>query len=324
MTLESLTDLLGNFFDTPKVTGFQLITQGKENTTALVQMPAKHVILRLWGKTHGHMGIHSENDIKDEVAFMEFCRNQGIPVPKLFHSKAGRLYEKSPDGQMYAIMEYVGGDTPKQFTKDMTVQVAKTMAKIHLLVADFSFPEPRSWPGTVLEMTNERIKKAESEQTISIDPAIQKAITHYRTLLKNCNLETLPKGIIHGDIMWENIKFKDGKLEGIFDFGDCRESYFVEDITKTLLFAFESPEHSVFGENGENISIFLQAYQSVRKLTTEEKQSLSLFFLSRILYQLFGYSTKAAKGDATYEARVEGVIARYNQHLSFFIRESFS
>lgn len=322
MTAEFLTSLLDRFFDSPGVKSFKLMTQGKENTTALVEMADMRVIVRMWGETHGYMGAHSEDDIDDEVAFMKFCQEHSVPVPRLFLSRAQKLYEKTPSGQCYVVMEYADGDSPQLFTKDMTEQIARTMARMHLLVADFVFPRPRSWPGTVLDMTNDRIARFTSGELKADSPDIVEAIRHYQSLLKGCNLDALPRGVIHGDIMWENMKFNDGKLQGIFDFGDCRESYFVEDIAKTLLFAFESPIHSIFGEDGKNVPIFLQAYQTVRPLTDAEKQSLPLFFLSRVIYQFLGYQAKIAKEQRGYQTKADSTIARYNQHKAFFAQES--
>lgn len=299
------------------------MTQGKENTTALVEMPNQRVIVRIWGETHGYMGVHSDNDIEGEVAFMNFCYENGVPVPQLFRSKSGKLHEKTPEDQCYVVMDYVDGDSPQQFTQDMTVQIAEMMARMHMLVADFVFPQPRSWPGTVLDMTNDRIVRFETGELKTNNPELLEVIAQYKSLLKNCDLEALPNGVIHGDIMWENMKFKDGTLRGVFDFGDCRESYFVEDIAKSLLFAFESPNHCIFGEDGKNVPVFLRAYQAVRPLTDPEKKSLPLFFLSRIIYQYIGYQAKITKGQTEYESKANATIARYKQHEDFFTQESY-
>jgi hypothetical protein len=86
---------------------------------------------------YGYTGVHSENDIEDEVVLMNFCYENDIPVPRLLRPRSGRLYEKTSRGQCYAVMEYVDGDSPRQFTQDMTVQIAETMARMHMLVADF-------------------------------------------------------------------------------------------------------------------------------------------------------------------------------------------
>lgn len=327
MTSEYLTGLLAAFFDNPRVQTYKLMTQGKENTTALVTTDAGKVIVRMWGETHGYMGTHSDDDILDEITFMDFCRKQGAPVPMLYRSHAGNLYEKTPDGRAYGVMEYVEGNSPQQFTPEMVEQIAMVMARLHLAVADFSFPAKRSWPGTVLDMTNTRIAAFEAGDFVmnQEDTALlQEAIRHYQKLLDSCNLAALPSAVIHGDIMWENIKFQGAQLAGIFDFGDCRESYFIEDITKSLLFAFESPNHCMYGETGENIGIFLRAYQRVRPLTNVEKQSLRLFFVSRFLYQTLGYCAKVSKGETEYQAQVNNVLARYKQHKPFFEAETYA
>jgi Ser/Thr protein kinase RdoA (MazF antagonist) len=326
MNKEYLTQLLRNFLDGPKIVAFRLMTQGKENTTALIQTATGHVIVRIWGETHGYMGIHAENDVIDEIAFMDFCRTHDIPVPQLFQSKSGNLYEKTSEGRTYTVMEYVGGESPQRFTEDMTAQVARAMARMHLLVANFQFPQPRSWPGTVLEMTDARIARLEAGDFASGESEkliLTQAIKEYRVLIEACNLVDLPKGVIHGDIMWENMKFKEGQLQGIFDFGDCRESYFVEDIAKSLLFPFESPDHSIFGQAGKNVPVFLHAYQEVRQLTAVEKRSLPLFFMNRFLYQVLGYYAKLAKGEAAYKTKISDIIVRYTQHQPFFTQKSY-
>lgn len=321
MTTDYFTDLLKDFFDNPEVRSFRLMTQGKENTTALVEIFGGKIIVRMWGETHGYMGVHSKDDIEDEVDFMGFCYDHQIPVPHMFRSKSGNLYETTPEGQHFMVIEYVDGESPQHFTHDMTAQVATAMAQMHLLVTDYQFPKPRSWPGTVLDMTDDRIAKFEAGEYGADAGAINSAVGLYKELLKSCDLTALPKGVIHGDIMWENMRFKDGHLRSIFDFGDCRESYFVEDIAKSLLFEFESPAHSIFGENGENGAVFLRAYQKTRKLTGAEEQSLPLFFLSRIIYQFIGYRAKIAKGQAEYEPKASTLLARYEQHRAFFAQK---
>ncbi|HET9411756.1 MAG TPA: hypothetical protein VFO38_02825, partial [Candidatus Saccharimonadales bacterium] len=84
-----------------------------------------------------------------------------------------------------------------------------------------------------------------------------------------------------------------------------------------------SAEQSIYGKDGRNVPVFLQAYQSVRPLTVQEKQSLPLFFLSRILYQYIGYQAKIIKGQTEYKDRADSTLAHYRQHKSFFTQESY-
>ncbi len=136
------------------------------------------------------------------------------------------------------------------------------------------------------------------------------------------SLYKLPMGPIHGDIMFENMKFKRDKLLGIFDFDDCRESYFLEDIAKTLLFKFEDSKKSFFGQNGENIYKFLNEYEKIRKFTLQEKMELPFFFQTRAVYELTGYIIKI-KNKKKCSEKITSYLRRYNKYINFFKNQSY-
>lgn len=326
MDASFFTALLSQYFDSPEIGTIKAMSQGKENTSVALDGNFGKVICRIWGKAHAYMGERKEADIYGELAFMDFCRKNAIAVPKIFTSKHGNLCEQTPDGSCFAIMEYVEGESPHSFTPDMVAQVAGTMAKMHNLVADFQFPARRSWPGTLIEMTNARIVTFKAQAWDLGDENhefIKRTIGDFRAVLARHDLTQLPTGAIHGDIMWENMKFKDGKLAGIFDFDDCRESYFIEDITKTLLFDFELPEHCLFGEDGRNAETFIKSYESVRQLSVLEKELLPLFFTARFLYQATSYQNKLVTARSheereMYVSKMTMIIDRLKLNRSFF------
>jgi|GEM_PF-2015427 len=322
MSDELIQVALDNYFDSPHIFSAKVMAQGKENTSILAEGDFGKVVVRVWGATHAYMGARQAGDIMSELAFMQFCYERQFPIPKIYTSKQNRTFETLPDGAQYAVMGYVEGETPTKFTTAMTHEVATLMASLHKAVADFSFPHKRSWPGTLIEMTNDRIQQFEAvvfDQADAPQEFLKRLIARYKKQLEEheADLAALPIGVIHGDIMRENIKFKDGKFEGMFDFDDCRESYFLEDIPKTLLFEFENPEHCLFGEDGKNVAVFLDAYRSVRPLSESEETMLPIFFTARFMYQVIGYYAKLAK-DKSYLNKILQSMDRYEQCKNFF------
>lgn len=318
MSDELIRIALNSYFEDLQISSAKVMAQGKENMSVLVEGNFGKVVVRVWGATHAYIGTRQEGDIVSELAFMQFCYERRFPVPKLYTSKQGYVVETLPDGAQYGVIGYVEGETPSKFTTSMVREVATLMAELHSAVADFSFPHKRSWPGTLIEMTNDRIQQFEAAAWDLADAPqefLKQLIIKYKKQLGQHRdaLSTLPTGVIHGDIMRENIKFKDGKLEGIFDFDDCRESYFLEDIPKTLLFEFENPEHCLFGDDGKNAA----AYRSVRALSESEEALLPVFFTARFIYQVLGYYSKLAK-DKSYLDKILQSIDRYEQHKTFF------
>jgi Ser/Thr protein kinase RdoA (MazF antagonist) len=119
--------------------------------------------------------------------------------------------------------------------------------------------------------------------------------------------------------MWENMKFRNGVLAGLYDFDDCRSSYFLEDIVKTLLFDLDDPVHSLFGTTGENVQAFLDAYIAVRPLSKNESALLPFFFTVGYIYRFTAYIDKQAAGETEYTAKIHALNDQYTHHSSFFL-----
>jgi Ser/Thr protein kinase RdoA (MazF antagonist) len=321
---ELILSALKAYFEDPQIFSTTIMAQGKENTSVFVEGNFGKVVIRIWGATHAYMGVRHEGDVVSELAFMQFCYDHHFPVPKIYKAKNNELTQTLPNGEQYAVIGYVEGESPRVFSSEMVSEIAATMAALHIAVADFTFPQGRSWPGTLIEMTEDRIHQFEAVVYDLADlpqESLKRIIARYQKQLKQSKaaLQALPKGAIHGDIMRENVKFKDGKLEGIFDFDDCRQSYFIEDIVKTLLFEFESPDRCVFGEDGKNVHIFLDSYRATRALTDAEEALLPLFLTARFIYQLIGYYAKLAK-DKSLLVNIQQSIERYEQYLSHHLQ----
>lgn len=253
MDMTTLKTALSLYFDNFKIVSQEQMKHGVENTSIkLVLADDRQLIMRIWGEEHSHMGPRKLSDITGELAFMIHCYEAGVAVPKVHISKLGKPYSQLDSGQYFVLMDYVPGTSPQDLTPTMVQQIAEAMAHMHLVAQDFTFPEPRSWPGTLIEMTERSIVdySQNSELDASLRDYLRDIRGTYLAQLQDIDLEALPSGPIHGDIFWENLKFEGEKLAGIFDFDDCRTSYFLEDILKTLIFDFDDPVHRFYGENG--------------------------------------------------------------------------
>lgn len=292
MVNKSLSDhdvqyILDAFFDAARVTKTTFFKMGAENTTALVEGSFGRVVLRVWGEQHSRMGARKLTDIQDELDFMEACRSQGLPIPAVHTSLAGHKSEQLPSGRIFTVMDYVAGEEPANFTPAMIEQLACVVATMNVLGQTYRYPAPRSFTGTIVDLAHERIEAY--RQKGKTDDFVDYLAHKMERELAGIDLSALPFGPIHGDIMYQNIKYDGQKLTGIFDFDDCRESYFIEDITKTLLFAIEDPTHCVLGSNIENAKIFMLAYEQIRPLSEAEKAAWPALATARMVYELLKY-----------------------------------
>ncbi len=84
-----------------------------------------------------------------------------------------------------------------------------------------------------------------------------------------------PKGFIHSDLFRDNTLFADDQLQGILDFYELNQDELLFDIAITLNdFCTDFPELSL---NESKAIAFLNAYETVRPLTQDEKACLELY-----------------------------------------------
>lgn len=99
-------------------------------------------------------------------------------------------------------------------------------------------------------------------------PAVALEIGQWMSWLKKNEPKGLPEGLIHADLFPENLLFIGDRLEGILDYEAAGLGPFLFDIAVTL--------HACC-HDGNNFSIekcrkFLRGYQSVRKLSVNERK----------------------------------------------------
>jgi Ser/Thr protein kinase RdoA (MazF antagonist) len=293
LSARTIQDALRRFFADPVVTDTTFFKMGAENITVRLEGNFGSLVLRVWGEQHSRMGTRKLSDIQGELAFMDACRSSHLPVPRIHVSLAGHEFEELADKRKFSVMDYVEGDEPANFNRPMIENLATAVAKMNVLGQTFTFPSPRSWRGTIIDLARERVAAYRAKGMH--DEFVEYVANRLEQQLLQTNLNDLPFGPIHGDIMYQNIKYVDERLSGIFDFDDCRESYLVEDITKTLYFAIEDPAHCVLGDTIANARIFMHAYEQVRPLSEQEKAALPVLSTARYLYELLKYHLHGAK-----------------------------
>ncbi|MDO4588931.1 MAG: phosphotransferase, partial [Fusobacterium sp.] len=96
------------------------------------------------------------------------------------------------------------------------------------------------------------------------------------------DFSNLPTGIIHNDIFPDNVFVKDEKIIGILDFNDATSAPFIFDIAIIINFWIKINNFD-FKKEKEYIDIFLNSYETIRKLSFEEKKLLDMGILKMAL-----------------------------------------
>jgi len=191
-------------------------------------------------------------------------------------------------GKQGCIVSCLTGETLHELNQAQLASSGLAMAQLHLAGSDFKMhrmnPTGIDWLGehikAVRKQTGERYGLEASELLISeLD------------FQRSCAWDSLPSGLIHGDLFVDNILFEGDDVSGIIDFYYAHDAAFVMDIAISL--NAQAVLLSPFDET--RIQIFLNAYQSIRPLQKEELEALPLllrlaalrFWVSRLYDAIF-------------------------------------
>ena len=292
LTDEELQQAIGKFFESPQIGVANPLSMGVENSNYHIEVNGQDLVLRVYGFEHSHIGPRSENDLTYELTFMQAVHEAGVQVPLIHRTLEGELFSsvETVDGTRFvSVVDYVPGEAPRDFTGDMLGQVARAIATMHQIATGLEMPVQRNWIGDMHIKAQDRMDRylKHPKRTQTDDSELFEGLLDvYEELRNKIDFGALPRGPIHGDVLYHNMVFEGSQLRGIFDFDDCRESYFVEDIVKTLFKYLDDPSISLIGEGRENYQAFIQAYESVRPLSDDERLAIQALFFSIVQYEV--------------------------------------
>ncbi|GIN71903.1 homoserine kinase [Bacillus sp. J14TS2] len=226
--------------------------------------------------------IHSDKldkeEIQSELTLLNVLnKSDDLTVPEGLMSRDGfYILEVDTDAgylrPCVTIMRWVEGEHAKEeFTDSCIYKMGVLMGRLHEVAASFSPPPGFVRPIWGADSFRLEMAKLERHYTRFLS---EKSWGMYQSAAKKVlsELAVIPKnddnyGLIHADLHTGNLVFKDGYPYPI-DFGRCGYGYYLYDIAGTLLELMP-----------KNRQMFIQGYESVRKLEINYVRYLECFFI---------------------------------------------
>lgn len=202
------------------------------------------------------------------IPVLDHLALHGVPVatPLKHHGQAIHFIAHKPA----QIAPRVLGKHPDQTNIEQVREIAKAQAKLHLALQDFPLERHYNrnhhyWRQVALDL---QTKMEHEDATL---------LGHVLELLKHKKEQypDRPQGFIHSDLFRDNTLFDGNQLQGILDFYELNKDEFLFDIAITTNdFCTDYPAVIL---NQEKASAYLQAYQSIRPLTSDELACMDIY-----------------------------------------------
>lgn len=189
-----------------------------------------------------------------------------VPVPLSYQGKAIHTLKEKP-AQIAPRME---GEHPMPATLAQAEAIAVAQAKMHVALQDFPLERAFYRDHAYWRQVSREVKPNLNEADTMLLNSLLGLYDALTAMYPN-----RPKGFIHSDLFRDNTLFEGDTLKGILDFYELNKDELLFDIAITLNdFCTEYPDVTL---NEARAVAFLNAYETVRPLTADEKACLELY-----------------------------------------------
>jgi len=234
----------------PSSISYSLAEWGVDNKVYLIKDSLENklrpiAVLKIYSKSAEML-----DRIQPSIKTVAELLNQNFLVPKIL------AYSRQEDNKLYVAMKFIEGKHPTTLDAENLRRIAVETALLHS--KSLINTSKKSLPTIKIQ------NLLDSCTTIKEFDMIQK-------ILQEINFSQkldFPMGFIHGDISPSNILISNNKFY-FLDFDHSANGYFISDIARAQIFlAFDDNCNFI----PQNVGIFLQNYEDIRKLTNDEKR----------------------------------------------------
>jgi homoserine kinase type II len=256
LTKQEIRDL-ARLYDI-RVKKFEAIERGNTNSNYYIRgrKRAEYVLTIAEGKTR--------NEITRLVDLLLHLRSNGFKTSEVVPSE-DREYVVQFKGKPVFIKKWIEGKVDSDLSAKQLKRIGRALANLHTI-------KPLSY---LYEEHGYGIEHFANMESLNHDEAYEFWLRKQHKRLEEELSRDLPRGIIHGDLFFDNVIFRRNKLQGIIDFDEACHYYLVFDLGMAIVGLCKN-------KKGDNINwrkagILVKAYNGERRMEEAEREQLQIY-----------------------------------------------
>ena len=245
-----------NKFDIAHFKKSEPMKEGQVNYNYLLETEKEKYVLTIFNKKN-------YDEIITLVGILEHLSEKKFPSSKLVETVNGDLFDTYQ--KQYVIMKkYIEGEIIENLNEKQLFKVGKILAELHNI--DVPSFVPDKYPYGIESFEQVYVKKAEDEEYIKW---LQKKEKYLKENISN----GLPKVLIHGDVFYDNLLWKNGMLAALIDFEYACNYYKIFDIGTAIIGNCIENEKINF----QKAKSIIKGYRTLGRFDPKEIRQLKLF-----------------------------------------------
>ena len=259
-----IEEILSNY-NLGKLDSFKGIEEGIENTNYFLSVNKRKLILTVYEKR-----VKPE-DLPFFSELMTSLNKASVKCPIPIINKQKKSITDY-NGKKLMIVTFLEGKAKKNLTPQNCRNVGTEVAKMHEITKNFKIKRANDLSVNSWRKLFNSVKKECSKIHQDLPELIEFNLNDVEKNWPN----DLPKGIIHADLFNDNIFFNNNEFSGLIDFYfSCEDFYAFEIAICFNALCFDGvPKNLSF--NVTKAKNFIDGYNSIRKLTDNEKRNIKV------------------------------------------------
>jgi homoserine kinase type II len=210
--------------------------------------------------------VKSEVEVKQELDLLFHLRKQNFPCLQPLKSKSGRLYLDLQSKFLTVSRHIDGVELPVQsMTPIHLTALGHMLANLHLIGRSYKKGIDNRFGFNRIISIYRDVRRQLPLHLKHIVRVLDDEFSYLESYLDN----NLPKGIIHGDLFSDNVKFKSNRLTGVVDFeAACRGKLIYDLATAVNALCFLDGRFRI-----DRFEALISGYESLRPLSLPEWDS---------------------------------------------------
>lgn len=251
------------------------------NHSYLVEHATSKFVFRLYS-----LNWRSDLEINEEIRLLNILKEKKISVsfPLKDVNDNYIQYLEAPEGMRQGVLfSFAQGDKQLNLSADLHLKAGEEMAKMHQATFNLKLDRVTYTPKIVLEDSLLNLRKFlpfDSDEGAWMVSAQQ----YLLNVINKADVTQLRSGSVHLDIWFDNMNItKNGQIT-IFDFDFCGNGWLCYDIAYYIL-QLHNTEKDI-SQRDSKVEYFLKGYESVTKITDEERRMLPVLGVSLYFFYL--------------------------------------
>ena len=247
-----IREILGKYNLTP--IDYKSIEEGAGNTNYLVRTAQNHYIITIFEIEH----IRVENLSR----LLHLLEKYEFPTTRIRKLANGDVITRH-QGKPTLLKPYIVGLVVKKLNEDMFNQVGAEMAILHEIPSPDYLPDQLAYGLETFPRVLDKGINLEYENWLG---------QRYDFLMEAIP-SGLPRGLIHGDVFYDNVLFDGKKFKALIDFEDACQYYKVFDLGMAVVGLCTEGSKIILPK----VRSLVKGYHTIRMLEEAEKEILQLF-----------------------------------------------